>query len=165
MENWAPWWHDGEIGGSRPRIIFKRFNTAPLHSFKLTGPNFNWENLDDMQAEKEYMGPQFPIVRFIFKRLCDDNQCLILVFSVICLDSWGAPSGYFKSFVLSFLFFFFHYFIFFLICFSLGGPFSSGAGPLDIVHPCHPVATPLPAPIYPKAHCNSKMVVLQNFTF
>ena len=41
-----------------------------------------------MQAEKEYTGPQFRIVRLIFQRLCDNNQCLILVFSVIHLDSW-----------------------------------------------------------------------------
>ena len=36
--NWSP----------RPRILFKRYNTAPLHSFKLMGPNV-------MQAEKEYI--------------------------------------------------------------------------------------------------------------
>ena len=36
----APWWPDGEIGGPRPLglILFKRFNTVPLHSFKLMGP-------------------------------------------------------------------------------------------------------------------------------
>ena len=59
--------------------------------------------------------------------------CLILVFSVICLDSWGYigwgfQSGYLKSFVLfffsSFSFFSFIFFIFFF-CLSLGGPFSS----------------------------------------
>ena len=76
---------------------------------------------------------------------------MILVFSVIYLDSWeyigwGPPSEYLKSFVLSFLFFSsFSFLLFsilhFLFCLSLGGPFSSG--PLDIVHPCHPVATPL----------------------
>ena len=54
----APWWPDGEIvgGGARPLILFKLYNTAPLHSFKRMGPNFNWEILDVMQVEKEYMG-------------------------------------------------------------------------------------------------------------
>ena len=27
-EIWVPWWPDGEIGGPRPLILFKRFNTA-----------------------------------------------------------------------------------------------------------------------------------------
>ena len=60
----------------------------------------------------------------------------------------GPPSGYFKSFVLSFLFFlfFFFSFLFFIIFFfflsqSWGAPLASG--PLDIVHLCRPVATPL----------------------
>ena len=48
------------------------------------------------------------------------------------------PSGYGKSFVL-FVFFFFYSSFFF--CLSLGAPLAPG--PLDIVHPCHPVAMPL----------------------
>ena len=73
----------------------------------------------------------------------------ILVFSVIYLDPWGyiwwalpvgPPFRYLKRFLLSFPFF-----LFFFICLSLS--LSLGAplvpGPLDIVHPCHPVATPL----------------------
>ena len=36
----APWWPNGEIWGPWPLILFKRFNTAPLHSFKLMGPKF-----------------------------------------------------------------------------------------------------------------------------
>ena len=48
----------------------------------------------------------------------------------------GPPSGYLKNFVLSF-----HFFIFFFICLSFGAPLAPGH--LDIVHPCHPVATPL----------------------
>ena len=57
-----------------------------------------------------------------------------------------SPSGYLSGFVVSFLpFFSFLIFIFcsffFCLSLSLGGPFNSG--PLDIVHPCHPVATPL----------------------
>ena len=44
---------------------------------------FNWEILDDMQAEKEYMGSQFPLFVSYFKDcVMIINQCLILVFSV-----------------------------------------------------------------------------------
>ena len=39
-ENWGPWWPDGEIGALDHEVIFKRFNTAPLQSFKLIGPKF-----------------------------------------------------------------------------------------------------------------------------
>ena len=76
--------------------------------------------------------------------------------SVIYLDAWGyigwgPPSGYLKSFVLffflSFLFFLFFLSFFFSILHFLFFPSLLGAplapGPLDIVHPCHPVATPL----------------------
>ena len=38
--NWGPWWPDGEIGGPRPLILVKRFNTAPSHSFDLMGLKF-----------------------------------------------------------------------------------------------------------------------------
>ena len=59
-----------------------------------------------------------------------------------------APSGYLKSFVLSFIFFLFFSFSFvFLFCSSFSFFSLSAApkapGPLDIVHPCLPVATPL----------------------
>ena len=37
----------GEIGGPRPRILFKWFNAAPLHSSKLYGPQI-LRNLDVM---------------------------------------------------------------------------------------------------------------------
>ena len=70
----------------------------------------------------------------MFQRLCDDYQCLILVFFVIYrlmgIYQVGAPSRYLKSFVLSFLFFLFLFFFLFyssFFCLSLGGPFSSGA--------------------------------------
>ena len=55
MKLGPPWWPDGEIGGPRPLNLFKRFITAPLHSFKCMAHKF-WEILDVMQAEKEYMG-------------------------------------------------------------------------------------------------------------
>ena len=56
----------------------------------------------------------------------------------------GPSSGYLKSFVLSFLFFVFFFFfsiLHFLFLFLPGALLA--LGPLDIVHPCHPVATPL----------------------
>ena len=81
----------------------------------------------------------------------------ILVFSVICLDSWRYIGwGHVRVFekfrsLYSFLpFFFFSCFSFLpffffsslhFCCLSLGAPLAPG--PLDIVHPCHPVATPL----------------------
>ena len=70
------WW-----GNWGPALDHKLFlnNLIRLHCTlsNLLAPNFDCEVLDDMQPEKEYMGPQFPIVRLIFQRLCDDNQCLI----------------------------------------------------------------------------------------
>ena len=41
----APWWPDGKIWGPRPLILLKRYNTAPLHSFKLMGPKFKLEKI------------------------------------------------------------------------------------------------------------------------
>ena len=91
----------------------------------------------------------------MFQRMCDDYQCLILIFSVIYLDSWGyigwwPPSGYLKSLVLSFSFLFFSI-LHFLFCLSLSGA-PLAPGPLDIVHPCHPVATPLNIVVHKLQH-------------
>ena len=48
----------------------------------------------------------------------------------------------FSIIIFFFLFFFFFFFLFFVFCLSLSrSPLAPG--PLDIVHPCHPVATPL----------------------
>ena len=72
-------------------------------------------------------------------------KCLILVFSVIYLNSWGyigwGPVRVFKKFrsLFSFLPFFFS-FLFFIFIVCLSGD-SLAPGPLDIVHPCHPDAT------------------------
>ena len=48
-------------------------------------------------------------------------------------------------FFSSFSFFFSFLFFIFFFCLSLGAPLAPG--PLDIVHPCHPVATPLTVPL------------------
>ena len=122
---------DGDIGGPWPQILFKRFNTASLHSFELMAPRY-WEILDVLQVEKNiiYMGPNSSLFVSYFKDcMMTTMQCMILVFSLIYLDSWVCMSLFSFSFFLFFL------------CLSLRGPFSSG--PLEIVHPCHPVATPL----------------------
>ena len=64
----------------------------------------------------------------------------------------GPPVQVFEKFrnslFFSFLPFFFFSILHFLFCLSLGGPFSSGAPGHCIVHPCHPVATPLQALLY-----------------
>ena len=98
-----------------------------------------------MQAEKKIHEAQFPILSLIFQRSCDGYQCLILVFSVVYLDScgcigWVDPVRVFEkvsfhfffssfSFLFFFLFFLFFSFLFFIFffCLFLGGPFSSGA--------------------------------------
>ena len=130
-------------------VLSKRFSTAPFFSnglirlhctlSKLLAPNFNRENLDVMQAEKEHTEPKFSIVPRTFQRLCDDYQCLILVFSVIYLDSWdisgGVPVRVFEKFrslfyFLSFFSFFFFFFSFLLFIFFFFFVLSLSRGPL-----------------------------------
>ena len=109
------------------------------------GPSFNWEILDVMQAEKSTWGPNSQLSLLYFK------DCVMIAnvwfyFGIFChllrlmgMYRVGAPSGYLKSFDLSFLFLFFFslfyssfsflffFFPFFFVSLSLGGPFSSGA--------------------------------------
>ena len=96
-----------------------------------------------MQPEKENMVRQCPIVCLIFQRLCDDYQCggaPVRVFEKFCFSFSFLPFFLFFSFL--FLFFFSFSFLHFLFCLSLSrGPLAPGT--MDIVHPCHPVATPL----------------------
>ena len=98
------------------------------------------------------MGSSISIVPFIFQRLCDDlYQCLILVFFVIYLDSWGmgiyrvgAPVREFENFCSLFSFFLF-FFLFYssLFSLSLGGPFSSWApGHCPPMPPSHYTTVP-----------------------
>ena len=127
----------------------------------LWAPNFNWKILHFMQAETEYTGPRYPIVRLILQRLCDDWQFLLWVLGpqwsqIFCHLLWlmriyrlgatGRPRpGIWK--VFSFLIFpFFSFFFLFsslLFSFSLSLGAHLAPGPMDFVHPCHPVATPL----------------------
>ena len=99
------------------------------------------------------MRPQLPIFRFIFQRSCDDYQCLILVFSVIYLDSWGYRVGVPRPGI--FFFYFFSFLHFFFVSFS-GGPFSSRA-------PGH--CPPMPPSRYATAYtslktCNETSVMI-----
>ena len=73
--------------------IFKRFNTVLLHSLNL------WAQILIEKFKKTYAswkkklyGAQFLVVRLILQRLCDDNQCLILIFSVIYLGTASKPN-------------------------------------------------------------------------
>ena len=88
-----------------------------------------------MQPEKENMGRQCSIVCLIFQRLCDDYQC------------GGAPVRVFEKFCSPFSFLpFFPFSPFSFLSLSLSLSLSGALlapGPLDIVHPCHPIATPL----------------------
>ena len=143
----------GEIGALDHKLFSNGLIRLRCALSNSMAPDFNWEILDDMQAEKIHEAP-IPIFRLIFRRLCDDYQCLILVFSVIYLDSCngdisgGWPSSgfwkvlfplFFSSYSFSFLFFFFSFsfvfsFVFSFLFFSSfsilslsRGPFSSGA--------------------------------------
>ena len=118
---------------------------------KLWAPNVIWDILDVMQAEKRtyICGLNSPLF-LLFQRLCDEYQrfdfgifCHLLVHGDILGGDplpgiWKVSfTHFFSSFSSAFLFY--SSFSFFFV--SLGGPLSYG--PLDTVHPCHPVATPL----------------------
>ena len=130
--NWGPlmtWW------GNWPLILFKRFNTAPLHSFKLMGPNFNWDFRCHVRGKRIYRALILHCSSYISKILW---WLPMFDFGIFChlLRLMGIyrvrpPSGYLRSFVLSFFCFFFFFFSFLSFIFfffvSLGGLFSSGA--------------------------------------
>ena len=93
--------------------------------------------------KKKTWGANAPSFVLLFQRLCGDYQCggaPVRVFEKFCSSFSFLPFFLF----FSFFFFFFFSFLHFLFCLSLS---LSGAllapGPMDIVHPCHPVATPL----------------------
>ena len=74
-------------------------------------------------------------------------HCLAYISKIVWwLPMWWGPVRVFEKFRSPFSFLFFHFFVFFSFlhfrfCLSLGALLAPG--PLDIVHPCHPVATPL----------------------
>ena len=139
------WW--GNWGLTVDHELFSN-NLIRLHCTlsNLWAPIFNWEKIN----WKRIHGAQIPIVRLIFQRLCDDNQCLFVCLFVcfffhllrlMGIYRVGPRPGiekfrslfsflpfifiFFSSF--SFLFLFFLSFFFFFLSLSLGGPFSSGA--------------------------------------
>ena len=119
----------------RPLILFKRFNTAPLHSFKLIRSKFKLRNFRCHVSWKRIKGA--------LNLYCSSSKIVwwlpIFDFGIFChllrlmgIYRVGAPSGYLKSFALSFLFFPFSFsfsFLFFVFFFflALGGPLNSGA--------------------------------------
>ena len=174
--NWAPddamehyfegalWWRNGQIRdpnddeiwppddlmvkfGPRPLILLKRFNTAPLHSFKLMGPEFKLKKFRWHASWKRIHGVlnlhcSFYISKIVwwFIPMFD--------FGIFChlLDSWGMgiyrvgpPSGYLKSFVLPFLPFIFFFFLFYssLFFLSLGGPWTLSTHATQSLRHCY----------------------------
>ena len=169
-ESGVPWWPDREILGPRPLILFKRFNMAPFPNLWAPNFNWEILDVMQVKKEytwalilhcsayisKIVWGCRASLNHSLFvivwsfwerrkkkgiKRLCEDYRCLILIFSVIYLDSrgyigWGPRLWrYLKSFVLffsslpfpfPFLFFLIFHFLSLFVCLSRG-PFNSGA--------------------------------------
>ena len=155
MKLGPPRWPDGEIWGPRPLFFFffKRFKTAPLHSFKLMGPKFKLRNFRCHASWKRIHGAlnlhfSSYISKLVWWLPMFDFDIFCHLLRLMGIYRVGPHPGIFKTFVLSFHFLLFFSFcssfLFFIFFFS---PSLSGApsapGPLDIVHPCHPVATPL----------------------
>ena len=134
----APWWPCGEIWGPRPLILFKRFNTASLHFFKLNGPNILIEKFQmSCKLKKNTWGPHSPLFLLYFK----DCVMITNVWFWYCLSStqthgdisgWGSCPGiwkvsfslFFYSFSsLFFSFFYFFSFLFFIFLSLSWGPF------------------------------------------
>ena len=101
------------------------------------------------KLKKNTRGPSSPLYLLYFKDcVMITNVWFCYFLSVIYLDSWGYM-GWGPVRVLwkiSFSVFFFPFFsilffFFFFLDLSFGAPLAPG--PLDIVHPCHPVATQL----------------------
>ena len=160
------WW--GNLG-SRPLILFKWLNTAPLYSFKFMGPKFKLRNFRCHASWKRIHGAlnlhsSSYISKIVWGLPMFDFGILCHLLRLMGIYWVGPPVRVFEKlrslffFLLHFCFFlFFSSFSFFL---SLGAPLAQG--PLDIVHPCHPVATPLTA-CWQKSHPDMKMITTQPF--
>ena len=148
----ALWWPDGEIWGTRPLILFKRFNTAPLHSFKFMGPKFLLRNFGCHTSWKRIHGAlnlhcSSYISKIVWWLSMFDFGIFCHLLRLMRIYRVGVrPVWVFEKFrsLFSFLpFLFSSFFPSFSIFPSLSGA-PLAPGPLDIVHPCHPVTTPLP---------------------
>ena len=123
---------------------------APLHSFKLMGPKFKLRNFTCYASWKRIHSAlnlhcSSYISRIVWWLPMFDFGIFCHLLRLMGIYWVGAPVRVFEKFCsLFFLPFFFFYSSFF---YSLFFPLSRGPllapGPLDIVHPCHPVATPL----------------------
>ena len=143
------WWGNW---GPRPRIIFKRFNTAPLQSFNLIGPKFKLWNFSWHASWKRiYKTPithcSSHISKIVWWLPMFDFGIFCHLLRLMGIIRWGPRRpGIWKvsfSFLFSLFFSFLHFFLLFFFFFgSLSGALSP-PGPGDIVNPCHPVATPL----------------------
>ena len=138
----------------RPLTLFKRFNMVLWHSFKRMGPKFKLRNFICHASWKRIHGAlilhcSVYISKIVWWLPMFDFGIFCHLLKLMRILN-GAPSGYLKSFdVLSFPFFLcfcfcfcFLPFLFFIFIVCLSGA-SLAPGPLDIVQPCHPVATPL----------------------
>ena len=136
----SSWWSDGENWGTRPLILFKGFNTALLHSFTLMGPKSLLRNFRSHASWKIIHGAPNLHCSYNISKIVWWFSMLILIFSVIYVDSrgyigWGPRSGIWKV-SFSLFFYFLPFLFFFPFFFSIlhflffprlsGGPFSSG---------------------------------------
>ena len=98
-----------DLMGKLGALLFKRFNTAPLHSFQLMGPKFNWEILDFKQAEKEYLHRALIlhcssyISKIVWWLPIFDFGIFCHLHTLMGIYRVGPPTGYLKCFVLSFI--------------------------------------------------------------
>ena len=132
----APWWPNGEIWDPRPKILFKEFDTAPLHSFKLMGLKFQLRNFRFHTSRKRIHGAlnlhcSYYISKIVWWLPMFDFGIFCHLLRLMGIYRVGPPSGYLKSFVLSFLCFlsFSFSFLFFMFFFPLS------RGPLQLWGP------------------------------
>ena len=147
----AAWWPDGEIGARyRPLILFKWFNMALWHSFKRMGPKFKLRNFICHASWKRIhraliLHCSVYISKIVWWLPMFDFGIFCHLLKLKRIYRMGPRPGIWKvsfSLFLSSFFFFFLPFLFFIFIVCLSGA-SLAPGPLDIVQPCHPVATPL----------------------
>ena len=106
----APWWPDGKNWGSTPLILFKRFNTVPLHSFKRMGPKVKLRNIRCHASWRRIHGAlvlhcSSYISKIVWWLSMFDFEIFCHRLKLMGIHQVGVPSRHLKKFVLSFLFF------------------------------------------------------------
>ena len=142
------WWRNW--GRYRPLILFKWFNMALWHSFKRMGPKFKLRNFICHASWKRIhraliLHCSVYISKIVWWLPMFDFGIFCHLLKLKRIYRMGPRPGIWKvsfSLFLSSFFFFFLPFLFFIFIVCLSGA-SLAPGPLDIVQPCHPVATPL----------------------